>query len=190
MHFTVRSLVLFAVSASALPAPWNQNGDGPGGPDNHDGESVHGELRVEKDTLVEGTVKVDVADISSDNQRRDVNVRRDILHTDSYPTAEFTVTKPADLSHLPSDGTVGTVKVTGDLTLHGKTKEITTELTALRTAESVIIEGNIPVKRSDFDIEAGEFVAAVIDDEGTIDLLLVFELRAAPLDVAERGSLQ
>lgn len=145
--------------------------------DNHDGESVHGELRVENDTLVEGTVKVDVGDISSDNQRRDVNVRRDILHTDSYPTAEFTVTKPADLSHLPSDGTVGTVKVTGDLTLHGKTKEITTELTALRTAESVIIEGNIPVKRSDFDIEAGEFVAAVIDDEGTIDLLLVFQKR-------------
>ena len=75
------------------------------------------------------------------------------------------------------DGTVGTVKVTGDLTLHGKTKEITTELTALRTAESVIIEGNIPVKRSDFDIEPGEFVAAVIDDEGTIDLLLVFQKR-------------
>lgn len=146
--------------------------------DNHDKENIHGELHVEKDTLTEGTVKVDVAAISSDNQRRDVNVRRDILHTDTFPSAEFTLTKPADVSHIPADGTVGKVKVTGDLTLHGKTKEITTELKVLRTAESVIVEGNIPVKRSDFDIESGDFVAAVIDDEGTIDLLLVFQQKS------------
>ena len=79
---------------------------------------------------------------------------------------------------MPEDGTVGTVKVTGDLTLHGVTKKITTDLRVLRTGESVIIEGSVPVKRSDFHIESGDFVAAVIDDEGTIDLLLVFQQRS------------
>ncbi|MGV0398410.1 YceI family protein [Corynebacterium suicordis] len=146
--------------------------------DNQDSESVHGELRVSDGQLQEGLVTVDVASISSDNERRDINVRKNILHTDKYPKATFAITEPTDLSGVPEDGTVGTVKVTGDLTLHGVTKKITTDLRVLRTGESVIIEGSVPVKRSDFHIESGDFVAAVIDDEGTIDLLLVFQQRS------------
>lgn len=146
--------------------------------DNLEDENIHGELRVENETLEEAVVDVDVASISSDNERRDVNVRKDILHTDDFPKAHFTLTKPVDLSNIPSDGKVGAVEVTGDLTLHGETRSITTELKVLRTGESVIVHGNVPVKRSDFGIDSGEFVAAVIDDEGTVDLHLVFQQKS------------
>lgn len=108
-------------------------------------------------------------------EKRDINVRKSILHTDKFPKATFTLTEPADVSNLPDDGTTEKVKVTGDLDLHGKKNPVTAELKVLRTGEHVILQGNIPFKRSDFDIQTPQFVAATIADEGTIDLLLVLE---------------
>ena len=143
--------------------------------DNIDGDNVTGELRVENKQLTEAKITVQVAAIASDNQKRDNNVRDHILQTNDFPEATFTLTKPVDVSQVPADGKVAAVEVQGDMTLHGVTKPVTTELKVLRTGESVIVQGNVPVKRSDYGIDAGQFVAAVIEDEGTVDLLLVFQ---------------
>jgi len=138
-------------------------------------EDVEGDVKVEDKKLTEGKITVDVASISSDVEKRDINVRKSILHTDKFPKATFTLTEPADVSNLPDDGTTEKVKVTGDLKLRGKKNPVTAELKVLRTGEHVILQGNIPFKRSDFDIQTPQFVAATIADEGTIDLLLVLE---------------
>lgn len=138
-------------------------------------EDVEGDVKVEDKKLTEGKITVDVASISSDVEKRDINVRKSILHTDKFPKATFTLTEPADVSKLPDDGTTEKVKVTGDLELRGKKNPVTAELKVLRTGENVILQGNIPFKRSDFDIQTPQFVAATIADEGTIDLLLVLE---------------
>lgn len=138
-------------------------------------EDVEGDVKVEDKKLTEGKITVDVASISSDVEKRDINVRKSILHTDKFPKATFTLTEPADVSKLPDDGTTEKVKVTGDLELRGKKNPVTAELKVLRTGEHVILQGNIPFKRSDFDIQTPQFVAATIADEGTIDLLLVLE---------------
>lgn len=145
--------------------------------DNSSDKNISGELIVKDETLQEGIVTVQLATLRSDNARRDTNVRQSILHTDKYPEAQFSITKPVNLSAVPGDGTVSKVYVTGDLTIHGKTREITTPLTVLRTGDNVLIEGKVSFKRSDFDVVTGDFVAATIEDEGTLDLLLVFELR-------------
>lgn len=138
-------------------------------------EDVEGDVKVEDKKLTKGKITVDVASISSDFEKRDINVRKSILHTDKFPKATFTLTEPADVSNLPDDGTTEKVKVTGDLELRGKKNPVTAELKVLRTGENVILQGNIPFKRSDFDIQTPQFVAATIADEGTIDLLLVLE---------------
>lgn len=138
-------------------------------------EDVEGDVKVEDKKLTEGKITVDVASISSDVEKRDINVRKSILHTDKFPKATFTLTEPADVSNLPDDGTTEKVKITGDLELRGKKNPVTAELKVLRTGENVILQGNIPFKRSDFDIQTPQFVAATIADEGTIDLLLVLE---------------
>lgn len=138
-------------------------------------EDVEGDVKIEDKKLTEGKITVDVASISSDVEKRDINVRKSILHTDKFPKATFTLTEPADVSNLPDDGTTEKVKVTGDLELRGKKNPVTAELKVLRTGEHVILQGNIPFKRSDFDIQTPQFVAATIADEGTIDLLLVLE---------------
>ncbi|WP_293818665.1 YceI family protein [uncultured Corynebacterium sp.] len=138
-------------------------------------EDVEGDVKVKEKKLTEGKITVDVASISSDVEKRDINVRKSILHTDKFPKASFTLTEPADVSKLPDDGTTEKVRVTGDLELRGKKNPVTAELKVLRTGEHVILQGNIPFKRSDFDIQTPQFVAATIADEGTIDLLLVLE---------------
>ncbi|WP_408925741.1 YceI family protein [Corynebacterium sp. YSMAA1_1_F7] len=138
-------------------------------------EKVEGDFKVEGKKLTEGKVTVDVASISSDVEKRDINVRNHILHTDEFPKASFTLTKPADVSQLPDDGTTDKVKITGDLELHGQKNSVTTDLKVLRTGENVVLQGNVPFKRGDFGIETPQFVASTIADEGTVDLLLVLE---------------
>jgi polyisoprenoid-binding protein YceI len=138
------------------------------------GEVVTGDLVVTDGKLTEGKITVDVASISSDIEKRDINVRNHILQTDTYPEASFEVTKPTDLSALPDDGTSGEVTLTGNLTLHGKTRPVSTDVKALRTGDNVIVEGNLPVVRADYDLNSPTFVASQIADEGTLDLLLVF----------------
>lgn len=145
--------------------------------DNADEDHVTGELIVRSGSLEEGLVTVDLASISSDNARRDVNVRNKILHTDDFPEASFSLTKPVDLRGVPDDGSVAEVQATGDLTIHGKIKQITTPLKVLRTGKHVLVEGKVPFNRLDFGVETGDFVAASIEEEGTLDLLLVFSPR-------------
>lgn len=145
--------------------------------DNTDGDNVKGQMRVADGKLQEAIVSVKVAAISSDVDKRDINVRRNILETDTYPDASFTLTKPVDISHVPGDGKPAEVKAVGDLKLHGVTKEIPVTLKVLRTGENIVVSGNVPVRRSDFGLESPDFVAAKIAEEGTIDLLLVYEQR-------------
>ncbi|MEY8565505.1 YceI family protein [Corynebacteriaceae bacterium 7-707] len=139
--------------------------------------SVDGSLVVSDGVLREGKVTVDVASIESDIEKRDIHVRDNILHTDRYPEATFTITDPVDLSSLPDDGSVDTVTVNGELTMHGQTNDVTTELSVLRTGENVIVSGRVPVEREAFGIVSPEFVASQIAEEGTVDLLLVFGLQ-------------
>ncbi|MGP5930120.1 YceI family protein [Corynebacterium glyciniphilum] len=139
---------------------------------------VSGDLVVANDVLEEGKVTVDVASIESDIEKRDIHVRDNILHTDQYPEATFTISDPVDLSSLPEDGSVDTVTVNGELTMHGKTNDVTAELTVLRTGENVIVQGQVPVEREAFGIVTPEFVASQIAEEGTVDLLLVFGLQS------------
>lgn len=139
---------------------------------------VSGDLVVANDVLEEGKVTVDVASIESDIEKRDIHVRDNILHTDQYPEATFTISDPVDLSSLPEDGSVDTVTVNGELTMHGKTNDVTAQLTVLRTGENVIVQGQVPVEREAFGIVTPEFVASQIAEEGTVDLLLVFGLQS------------
>jgi len=75
---------------------------------------------------------VDVKSIQSDNMRRDGFVRRNTLHTDSFPTAVFIPTSATGLPvTLPATGEM-TFELMGDLTIHGVTKPATWQVKASR----------------------------------------------------------
>jgi polyisoprenoid-binding protein YceI len=67
----------------------------------------------------------DLRTLKSDQDQRDGFVKSRVLETDKFPTAEFVVTKIQGLPQMiPFQGQAG-VQITGNLTVHGVTKETT-----------------------------------------------------------------
>ncbi|MCZ9308675.1 YceI family protein [Corynebacterium sp. c6VSa_13] len=137
--------------------------------------SVDGHVTIEHAAITGAKIEVDLTDLSSDNERRDINAATKILETDVYPTATFEVVKPVDIRGLPSDGTIGEVSVPGRLTIHGHTHDVTATLEVLRDGEHVVIGGDVPLKRSDYGVKTPEFVAASIADDGALNLRVRFD---------------
>jgi polyisoprenoid-binding protein YceI len=70
--------------------------------------------------------------LSSDESQRDNFIKNDTLQVRQFPAAEFVPTKTAGLTlPLPTSGTF-TFTLTGNMTIRGKTKEVTFDVTAKR----------------------------------------------------------
>ena len=67
----------------------------------------------------------DLRNLKSDQDQRDGYVRNRVLETEKFPAAEFVPTKIEGLPKMiPFTGQAG-VQITGNLTVHGVTKEVT-----------------------------------------------------------------
>jgi polyisoprenoid-binding protein YceI len=89
------------------------------------------------DTTV-GPIKVDLTGLTTDSSNRTGTLHRSILETGNpaFQFAEFTTTK---LDGLPAAVTVGqpfSFKITGNLALHGVTKEVTFDATVTPVSET------------------------------------------------------
>ena len=96
------------------------------------------------------------------------------MNVTRYPTATFKLTQPIDLGTLPADGLTVTVPATGELTLHGTTKTVTTNVTAKRTGGTIEVNGTIPVVFADYGIPNPSFGPANTEDHGEIEFLVAF----------------
>jgi polyisoprenoid-binding protein YceI len=77
-------------------------------------------------------ITFDLTTLSSDERDRDNFIKRDTLRVDQFPTAEFVPTKTSGLAvPLATSGTF-TFTLTGNLTIKGKAKEVTFDVTAKR----------------------------------------------------------
>lgn len=137
--------------------------------------AVTGDLEVANDTLNSGLITVDMSNISTDQEKRDINVRAKLFHTDEFPTATFEVTEPVDLTAVPADGTVGEVVVPGELTIHGQSNDVAPTFAVLRDGDQVILSSDIEINRLDYNVETPEFIAAQVDEIGAINVRLTLE---------------
>jgi polyisoprenoid-binding protein YceI len=86
-----------------------------------------GTLGIAKDgSIVPGSkLTVDLTTLKSDQDMRDNFAKTRTLETDKFPQAEFVPTKVEGLPlMIPTNGQNG-FKLTGNLTIHGVTKEVT-----------------------------------------------------------------
>jgi polyisoprenoid-binding protein YceI len=90
--------------------------------------ALTGSLTVAADgSIPSGSSKftADLRALKSDQDQRDGYIRKNVLETDKYPTAEFVPTKIQGVPQMiPFQGQAG-VEITGNLTIHGVTKEVT-----------------------------------------------------------------
>jgi len=77
-------------------------------------------------------ITFDLATLSSDERDRDNFIKNDTLQVRQFPTAEFVPMKASGLTlPLTASGTF-TFTLTGNMTIKGKTKEVTCDVTAKR----------------------------------------------------------
>jgi polyisoprenoid-binding protein YceI len=136
--------------------------------------SITGSMTVDGTTITAATFTVDMTTVSSDQSRRDGQFNGRIMETSTYPTATFTLTKPIELGSIPSGGTQKTYKATGNLTMHGVTREVTFELTGQYTGSVVQVAGSIPVTFADWNIPNPSFATITTEDHGLLEFALNF----------------
>ena len=127
---------------------------------------VSGTMTIAGDEVTAIDVEVDLTTLDSDSDLRDGQLAGRGLETDTFPTATFTLTSPVALPTGVDSGEEAAAEVTGDLTIHGVTHEVTVTLDARLRDGAAVVVGQAPVKLTDFGIEppTGMRVLSIRDD--------------------------
>lgn len=141
-------------------------------------EEITGSFTIDGDSLTEGSFEVDMASVTSDQSRRDGQFRGRIMEVDTYPTATFELTRPLNLSGISEEQTQGESTATGNLTVHGVTKEVTFDIKGVRSGSQIQITGSIPIVFADYNIDNPSGGPAQTEDEGVLEFALNFEKEA------------
>ncbi|QGQ20718.1 YceI family protein [Cellulomonas sp. JZ18] len=131
-------------------------------------EQVSGDLTVDGGTLTAATVEVDVASIATDQQRRDDYFRGTAMQADTWPTATFTLTEPAELVAGSTDA-----RLTGDLTIRDVTRPVTVDAEVAPTGDGVQVVGAVPVTFRDWGITPPDLGFVTVEETGAVEFDLV-----------------
>ena len=116
---------------------------------------------------------VDMASLQSGSANRDRDIKARTLEVDKHPTAEFVVKEVKSLpSPLPTSGVLK-FQLIGDMTLHGVTKPVTWDVTALANEGGMIGRASAAVKFADFNMTR-PLTAVVLSIEDTVRLEVDF----------------
>lgn len=148
--------------------------------------AVVGSITVAGSSITEGAFTVDLTQLEFTDAPEGFSVanranamRTRGLETDTFPDATFELTQPIELGEVPAQGEEIEAEATGELTLHGVTKEITFTVGAVTQGNliQVFSAEPIPVALADFDITppTGGPVASIAD-EGSFEFRLTLTL--------------
>ena len=135
-----------------------------------------GALEFDGSTITAVDIEVNVASLSSDDNRRDRQLRERGLQTNNFPTATFSLTTPIDVDPMPSEGEPFAATVTGDLTLHGVTRPVSIELNGQLVDGLVVVVGSTELQFADFGIVAPTgLIVLSVEDHGILEFQLFFQ---------------
>lgn len=136
----------------------------------HEGgfNNFNGEFHVTDGTVEGSTVKmmIDTTSLWSDDERLTGHLKSpDFFDVEQFPTSSF-----ASTSIVPLEGEEGTHTVTGNLELHGVTKQISFPATVTMTEDGFSTQAEFSVKRFDFGIVYPGKADDLIRDEVVVSL--------------------
>jgi polyisoprenoid-binding protein YceI len=138
--------------------------------------AVTGTMKVAGDRVEAVRVEADLTRLTSDESRRDNAIRQRGLESERYPTATLELAEPIRLESAPVQGQDVRGAGKGRLTVHGVTREVELDLQGRWSGPTIQVVGQLPVKLSDYQIEAPRFGPVVsIEDSLAVDFNLVFE---------------
>ena len=137
---------------------------------------LSGSLVFDGAAITEVVIEVDLTALTSDDSRRDGALRRQALETNTYPSTTFTLTEPIPIDAVPAEGVALSVTATGDLTLHGVTREVQIPMEGQLVGDRVAVVGSLEIIFADYDMDTpSAFIVLAIDDHGIMEFQLVFE---------------
>lgn len=134
---------------------------------------VSGSITITGQTVNAGSFTVQLANVASDESRRDNQFRGRIMDVANHPTATFDLEQPIELGTLPVDDQTVQAEAVGDLTLRGTTKTVTVPLEAKRSGATIEVAGSFQVVFADWGIPNPSFGPAQVGDVGELEFLLV-----------------
>ncbi len=133
-------------------------------------DDIDGKVNVDADATKDSIdVSIKTASVHTHNPKRDQHLQSpDFFNAAQFPAITFKSTKVAKNGD-------GTLDVTGDLTIRGKTKSVTAKVTPIGAAEDpmknyrVGFEGKVTINRNDFDVS---FMPGALGDDVQITIAL------------------
>jgi polyisoprenoid-binding protein YceI len=136
---------------------------------------VSGSLTIAGTKVTAVEITADLTALKSDDNNRDGRLRDQGIEFDQFPNATFKLTTPIDLGTVPTDGKEIAVTASGQLTLHGVTKDVQIALKTKLSGSTIVVTGSLPIAFADYSIQKPEsFKVLSIDDHGTMELQLFF----------------
>jgi polyisoprenoid-binding protein YceI len=132
------------------------NGKGPGG---FKLEGKTNELSI-KDDGQTVTYVVPLASLKTGIDLRDRHMREKYLQTDKYPDAVLVV--PWSGIRLPESGQAVTQTVTGQMSLHGRTKDVPVTYTVRKKGDVYETTGRVPLNIKDFGIDIPSYLGVTV----------------------------
>ena len=134
--------------------------------------TVDGQVYVDGDAVTGADIEIDMASIYSDNDNLTGHLMsEDFFEVETYPTATF---QTADIRPITeADGVqdeAATHMVTGRLTMHGRTNEVTFPATVQRTADGATVEAAFLIDRTLWDINYPGMQNDLINDQVRLEL--------------------
>jgi polyisoprenoid-binding protein YceI len=125
------------------------------------------------DSSFESRFTVDLRTLKSDESRRDARVQ-DALDTDEYPEATFVVRRVDGFPTRWSAEEDSEFTMTGDLSIHGVTREVTWEVKAKREGHVMTALATVELRYADFNITPPNIAGFVsLTDTFTIQVQVV-----------------
>jgi polyisoprenoid-binding protein YceI len=115
----------------------------------------------------------DLSQLTSDDNRRDNRIRSIGLESDRFPTGSFTLTEPLDVPASALTGAAVDVSLTGDLTIHGVTRNVVIAGQARLNGSRIDIAASLTFPFSDFGMTPPDIAGFVqVQDDATLEVLL------------------
>jgi len=136
-------------------------------------DQVTGSIDIAGTSITAGSFEVDVASITSDDERRDGQFAGDIMNAAEFPTANLVLTAPIDLGETPAPGTAIEATATAELTLRGATNSVTFPVQAQLLGDQIEVVGSIDVLFSDYGIANPTNPFVTVRDDGKVEVKLL-----------------
>ncbi len=137
--------------------------------------AVEGSLTFDGAGITGVEVTADLTQLESDDSRRDGQLRRQSLETNTYPEATFVLAEPISIPGDPADGQPVTATAIGDLTLHGVANRVSLALEGQYVDGAVVVVGSTVIALADYEIDPpSSMLVLSVADQAVMEMQLIF----------------